>query len=82
VITFGTPLDGALWYGDEVQAGSTALAVPVTAIYSRSDGIFDWRRCVQPPGRRAENVEIISSHFGMSTNPLALDVIGDRLARP
>jgi pimeloyl-ACP methyl ester carboxylesterase len=81
VITLGAPLDGHLWYGAEPAAGDE-LAVPVTAIYSRTDGIFDWRRCVQQPGDHAENLEILSSHLGMSTNPHALSLIGSRLARP
>jgi pimeloyl-ACP methyl ester carboxylesterase len=36
-----------------------------TSIYSRSDGIVDWRACVDP---RAKAVEVSSSHCGMSVN--------------
>jgi pimeloyl-ACP methyl ester carboxylesterase len=36
-----------------------------TSVYSRSDGIVDWRACVDP---RAEAVEVASSHCGMSVN--------------
>lgn len=36
-----------------------------TAVYSRSDGIVDWRACVDP---RADAVEVDSSHCGMSVN--------------
>ncbi|HET9648725.1 MAG TPA: alpha/beta hydrolase [Microlunatus sp.] len=78
LITLGTPLDGGLWYGSEAAAGR-GLPVPVTALYSRTDGIFAWRRCVQRAGAGAENVEICSSHFGLSTHPWALHVIGSRL---
>lgn len=77
VITLGTPIKGSLWYGR--GRGDHELDRPVTALYSRTDGIIDWRRCVLPAGSPGENVEIISSHFGMSTNPQALHVIGDRL---
>ncbi|HLB20512.1 MAG TPA: hypothetical protein VK605_00260, partial [Solirubrobacteraceae bacterium] len=35
------------------------------AVYSRSDGIVDWRACVDP---RADAVEVESSHCGMSVN--------------
>lgn len=78
VITLGTPIDGRLWYG----AGAPDLVdVWVTALYSRTDGIVDWRRCVLPAGPATENVEIVSSHFGMATNPQSLHVIGDRLSR-
>lgn len=77
LITLGTPIAGRLWYGRDPAPRS--LAAPVTAIYSRTDGIVDWRRCVLPRSQDAENLEIPSSHFGMATNPLALHVIGDRL---
>ena len=58
------------------------LRVPVTAIHSRTDGIFDWRRCLQPELPLAENVEVVSSHLGMASNPLALHVVADRLSQP
>ena len=40
-------------------------SVRATAVYSRSDGIVDWRACVDP---RADPVEVASSHCGMSVN--------------
>jgi triacylglycerol lipase len=39
--------------------------VRATAVYSRSDGIVDWRACVDP---LADAVEVSSSHCGMSVN--------------
>ncbi len=39
--------------------------VQATAIYSRSDGIVDWRACLDPD---AELVEVSSSHCGMAVN--------------
>jgi hypothetical protein len=35
-------------------------------VYSRSDGIVDWRACIDP---HAEAVEVDSSHCGMSVHP-------------
>lgn len=78
LITLGTPVSGVLWYGAEPPVDP---GVPVTSLYSRTDGIVDWRRCVLAAGPSTENIEIISSHFGMSTNPQALHVLGDRLSR-
>jgi hypothetical protein len=43
-----------------------AADTPATAVYSRSDGIVDWRACVDP---HAEAVEVDSSHCGMSVHP-------------
>ena len=82
VITLGTPLDGTSWHIPPAEPAGVLLRVPVTAIYSRSDGIFDWRRCLQPESPLAENVEVFSSHLGMASNPLALHVVADRLSLP
>ncbi|MEA3216891.1 MAG: hypothetical protein QOJ19_3047 [Acidimicrobiia bacterium] len=58
------------------------LPVPTTAIYSRTDGIVDWRSCIEAPGDRRENVEVHSSHAGLVHHPAVLLVILDRLAQP
>jgi pimeloyl-ACP methyl ester carboxylesterase len=39
--------------------------LPTLAVYSRSDGIVDWRACLDP---HAECVEIDGSHCGMAVN--------------
>ncbi|MBM7515552.1 esterase/lipase family protein [Nocardioides nitrophenolicus] len=61
------------------------VPVPLTAVWSRSDGIVPWRGCTvderdgsdgHPP---AENVEVVSSHVGMVASPLVLSVVVDRL---
>lgn len=57
------------------------LPVPTTAIYSRSDGIIDWRACIEEVGARRENVEVRSSHAGLLHHPAVLVVILDRLAQ-
>ena len=36
----------------------------------------------QHTGPQAENIEVISSHFGMANNPMTLHVVADRLAQP
>jgi triacylglycerol lipase len=51
--------------------------VPYVSIYSRSDWVVDWRACVDPD---ADNVEIDSSHVGMSVHPEVYGLIGERLA--
>jgi pimeloyl-ACP methyl ester carboxylesterase len=47
---------------------SAALApeIEAVAVYSRSDGIVDWRACLDP---YAEALEVDSSHCGMSVHP-------------
>jgi pimeloyl-ACP methyl ester carboxylesterase len=58
------------------------LPVPSTAVYSRWDGVVDWRSCRQQPGPRSENVAVHSSHLGMGHDPAVLWVVADRLAQP
>src|SRR3954454_19556747 len=57
------------------------LPVPSTAIYSRWDGVVDWRNCRQEPGPTSENVAVRSSHLGMGHDPAVLWVLADRLAQ-
>jgi pimeloyl-ACP methyl ester carboxylesterase len=59
-----------------------ALPVPSTAVYSRWDGIVDWRTCRQPPGPLRENVGVRASHLGLGHHPGVLWVVADRLAQP
>ena len=61
------------------------LDVPLTAIWSRTDGIAHWRGCrvgdaVDAPAP-VEDVDVPSSHVGLVSNPLALAVLDDRLAQ-
>lgn len=43
-----------------------------TAVYSRRDGIVDWRACVAPDAR---TVEVRSSHIGLAVDPRVIDVV-------
>jgi hypothetical protein len=57
----------------EVPAG-----VSFTAIYSKRDGIVDWRACVDP---LADPVEVAASHLGMAFDPRVIDRVGAALTR-
>ena len=46
--------------------------VSFTAVYSRRDGIVDWRACVDP---LATAVEVHSSHVGMVVDPAAIRAV-------
>jgi pimeloyl-ACP methyl ester carboxylesterase len=64
------------------QALAGDLAVPATSIYSRSDGVVNWRTSRLRPSATAENIEIhLASHLGLGVNPAALWAIADRLAQ-
>ncbi|MDH2380431.1 alpha/beta fold hydrolase [Bradyrhizobium sp. CER78] len=59
------------------------MPVPATSIYSRTDGIVNWRTSRVRPSESAENIEVhLASHLGLGVNPAALWAIADRLAQP
>jgi pimeloyl-ACP methyl ester carboxylesterase len=51
--------------------------VSFTSVYSRRDGIVDWRSCLDT---RARTVEVATSHLGMAFDPVVLDVVTDELS--
>jgi pimeloyl-ACP methyl ester carboxylesterase len=59
------------------------LPVPATSIYSRTDGVVNWRTCILRPSDTAENIEVyLASHIGLGVNAAALWAVADRLAQP
>jgi len=50
--------------------------VAFTAVYSRRDGIVDWRACIDP---MAVSVEVSSSHVGMAFDPRVIDHVAAAL---
>jgi pimeloyl-ACP methyl ester carboxylesterase len=61
-------------------ANAVPIQVPVTAIWSRRDGIVAWRACVESVTPGATNVEVRSSHWGLGFDPDALAAIARALA--
>jgi hypothetical protein len=58
-----------------------APPVPVTALYSKSDGIIDWQSCLQDETPDCINLELTSAHSSMGNNPEAQAAIARALAR-
>jgi pimeloyl-ACP methyl ester carboxylesterase len=54
-------------------------AMMETAIYTRQDGIVDWRYCMTMDPEK--DVEVPGTHIGMAFNPAAYTVVADRLAK-
>lgn len=96
VITFGTPIDGPrfttarrVYSAEELIEIEAAIAerrtdlieVPVTAIYSRNDGIVDWITCGDDETPGAVNIEVTSSHVGMGLDPEVWDAVADAIDR-
>jgi triacylglycerol lipase len=55
-----------------------AAGVRLVSVYSRSDGIVDWRSCLDP--HADELVEIRASHCGMAVSRAAWRAVADALA--
>jgi pimeloyl-ACP methyl ester carboxylesterase len=81
---------GARSYGPEESARISALieeldaaspiSVPITAIYTRRDGIVSWRACIDRTSPEVRHVEVSSTHISMGFDPDVWQVIADRLA--
>jgi len=88
VISLGAPLrsgprvmNRARTTAPKDAPGPAAMPVPSTVIYSRSDGMLDWRRCLQGDGPASENIAVHGSHLGMIHNPAVMHVLADSLAQ-
>ena len=55
-----------------------ASGVGFTSIFSRRDGVVDWRSCLDPA---AHTVEVRTSHLGMAFDPVVLDAVAGELAQ-
>jgi triacylglycerol lipase len=63
----------------EQLAGPLPAGVGLVAVYSKSDGIVDWRACLDPCAD--EHVEIAASHVGMAVSPAAWRAVAAALER-
>lgn len=97
VITFGTPVTGgpahtALGRGftdadraliDEriEQRSRVEILVPITAIWSRHDGVVSPAACIDHRSPRVEHVEVSSTHLGMGIDPDVWSAIAERLGQ-
>jgi pimeloyl-ACP methyl ester carboxylesterase len=93
VITFGTPLWGprhtttSMAQSDRLDEYEQRILArnqhrilrPVTAIYSRNDGIVHWRACIDPDPNTV-NIEVSSSHLGLGIDPDVWCIVASTLA--
>jgi len=59
--------------------GDVPAPVVETAIYTREDGIVDWRYC--RTGHRNVDFEVPGTHIGLAFNPAVYSIIAERLAQ-
>lgn len=70
---------------DAIEAAVAArcrvpLAVPVTAIYSRTDGVVAWQACLDDGSPNVEHVEVATTHVGLGFSARVWEVVARRLA--
>lgn len=67
---------------DDIGArGLTPPPVPTTSLFSRNDGVVDWKASLNPAAPNTENIEVYGSHIGMTANALTIAAVIDRLAQ-
>jgi len=62
-------------------ANRTPIRVPVTAIWSRRDGIVAWQAAVDSATPGVENLEATSCHWALGLDPEVLAALPERLQR-
>jgi pimeloyl-ACP methyl ester carboxylesterase len=67
--------------GHPMLDNGAPLAVPVTAVHTRSDGIVHWETCLVQDAPNAENLRVRGSHAGLGFNPAVAYIIADRMAQ-
>lgn len=96
IITFGTPVIGGPAYSivsrrysadviSEVrrrvdERNLIPIRVPITAMWSRRDGIVAPGACIDHFSPDVENIEVDSTHLGMGLDPDVWSVVARRLA--
>ena len=66
---------------DALTAIAEPPLVPLTALFSRDDGVIDWRASVPHEAEMVEAVEVSGPHMTVSSNPQVQRIVADRLAR-
>jgi dienelactone hydrolase len=71
---------------DEIEADIAArdevpLKTPVTAIFSKRDGVVSWQACIDRVNASTEHVEVNTTHIGLGMSPDVFAIIADRLGR-
>jgi hypothetical protein len=61
-----------------VLSSSPPEGVGCTAIFSKQDGVVDWRCCLAPEG---ENREVTGEHMSLIVNPQVYHIIAETLTR-
>ena len=66
----------------DAREASRPLPCPVTAIYTKRDGIVAWGACIDSHHANVRHLETSATHFGMPFHPEVLEQIASALANP
>jgi pimeloyl-ACP methyl ester carboxylesterase len=61
---------------------ATPLCVPVTAIYSRRDGVVAWQACIDKWSPDLRHIEVSETHVGLGFAPRVLAIVAEEVERP
>lgn len=64
------------------QRDERPITVPITAIYTKADGVVAWRACLDPTSPDVEHVEVRTTHLGLGVHHEVFIEIARRLANP
>ena len=56
------------------------LKQPITAIYSKSDGVVGWKAAIDVYNDQTNHIEVRSTHFGLGVNSKVWRIVADTLA--
>jgi pimeloyl-ACP methyl ester carboxylesterase len=60
---------------------ATPLRVPVTAIYSKRDGVVAWQACIDRWSPDVRHIEVSETHVGLGFAPRVLAIVADEVER-
>ena len=70
---------------DEIQRAieereQTPIRVPITVVYSKSDGVVEWRACIDRKNPDVEHFRVKSTHIGLGVSPDVFSIVASELA--
>lgn len=66
----------------QIMRERALIRTPITAIYSKTDGVVAWRAAIDDTNPDVEHVEVSGSHIGLGVNADAYRIIAQRLHSP
>lgn len=62
------------------EVNAKGLDVPITVVYSKSDGVVGWQAAIDRYNPQARHIEVRGSHLGLGANPTVYRIIANTLA--